>query len=65
MATVTTLPVVTSTDTGDRFVLEYDYREDGGPRLIGPFSTRGQADAYARNLNLREAAYCVCPITTP
>ncbi len=50
---------------GELYAIEFDHRSDGGPRLVGPFPNRGTADAYARNLKLREAAYCVCPMKTP
>lgn len=52
-------------ESGDRYCLEFDMRSDGGPRLVGPFDTRGQAAAYARDLHLEEAVFSVCPIKSP
>lgn len=52
-------------ETGEVFALEFDYRSDAGPRLVGPFASRGAAQTYALNLNLEESVYSICPMKCP
>jgi len=49
------------------FVLEYEYRSDNGPHLVGPFPTRDAAQAHADSLRGPgwEACYSVCPLVSP
>lgn len=48
------------------FILEYEYRSDNGPQLVGPFTTRDAAQAHADSKRGQgwEATFCICPLTT-
>jgi 2'-5' RNA ligase len=35
----------------ERFVIEFDYRSDGGDRIVGPFDTREDAESYVSALS--------------
>lgn len=39
------------------YILDFDYRSDNGPHIVGPFFTREQAFDYAESLHLDEASY--------
>lgn len=49
------------------FILEYEYRSDNGPHLVGPFDTRDAAQAHADTKRGPgwEASYCICPLASP
>lgn len=47
----------------DQFLLVFDYRSDHGPRRVGMFSTRGQAQDHIDRLNLPDATYQILPVT--
>lgn len=49
----------------EQYVVNFDYRSDSGPRLVGPFDTREQGDAYVRGLHLDGAEYSVSPLAAP
>jgi hypothetical protein len=48
-----------------QYVLEFDYRSDGGPRLVGPFNSREEAWAAVPVRDGFKAAYCVVPLAAP
>lgn len=56
---VTALP-----DLETQFVIDYDYRSDSGPRLVGPFPSRSAAEEHADSLRGPgwEALYCISPV---
>ena len=37
----------------EQYVLVFDYRSDGGPRMVGPFPTRAAAFAHADAIDIR------------
>lgn len=49
------------------FVLQYDYRSDNGPDLVGPFPSRERAMEYAASLQCPgwRASFCVAPLEQP
>lgn len=47
------------------YVVEFDFRSDNGPRLVGPFGSKDEADEYVTSLNLRVAQWVVAPMTVP
>jgi hypothetical protein len=51
----------------EQFAIQYDYRKDGGPMLVGPFPSRPIAETYAESLSGMgwEASYTIGPIATP
>ena len=51
--------------TSVSFAVDFDYRSDNGPRLVGPFDSRDQAMIWAEALQGPgwEASYCIVPIT--
>ena len=51
----------------DNFVLNFYNRSDGGPRFLGPFQSRQDAEDHAISLVTAgfEAGYCVLRLTPP
>lgn len=51
----------------EQWVIEYDYRSDNGPRMVGPFPSRQAAEAWADTLRGPgwEAEFSYCPVTPP
>lgn len=49
------------------YVIEYDSRSDGGPRHVGPFSTRAAATVHVESKARQgwEGVYCIVPLTSP
>ncbi len=48
----------------DQWVVEFDYRADNGPRLVGPFSDRPAAWKWLSELGLDSEAMCA-PLASP
>jgi hypothetical protein len=48
-----------------KYVLEFDYRSDNGPVLVGPFDSRAEAFAAVPTGEGFEAEYCARPLTPP
>ncbi len=42
--------------TGDSWIVEFDYREDNGPTHVGPFNTKGGAEAWLAKQSGYEAS---------
>lgn len=51
----------------DNFVLNFDNRSDGGPRFVGPFHSRQDAEDHADSLAGPgwQASFCVVRLTAP
>lgn len=49
------------------WAVEFDYRSDSGPRLVGPFDTREQAQEWTDGLRgpRWEAEFCIAPMAPP
>jgi hypothetical protein len=48
-----------------QFIIEFDHRDDGGPRRVGPFPARSAAVGHVERLNQLEAVWTVVPLTPP
>lgn len=48
-----------------QFAVEFDYRSDGGARLVGPFDTKEQAEQWTDGLHGPdwEAEFSIVPLT--
>lgn len=53
------------TEQRETYVVDFDYRSDGGPHLVGPFETREAAHEYTDSFRGPgwEASFCVVPVT--
>jgi hypothetical protein len=53
----------------DQLAIQFDYRSDSGPRLVGPFPDRDAAEAWVtRQVDLKkfsEAAWGVVRLASP
>lgn len=47
------------------FVIEFDYRSDDGPRLVGPFKSRTDADRWFNAQNIKTAEFSVVKLWQP
>jgi hypothetical protein len=49
------------------FIVDFDYRSDNGPRLVGPFDTREHAQLWTDGLRGPgwEAEFCIAPLAAP
>jgi hypothetical protein len=50
---------------GPLFVVEFDYRSDDGPRLVGPFRTRKAADEWTSRQLFGEASWYIARLWMP
>lgn len=48
-----------------QLIIEFDHRDDGGPKLVGPFPTRSAAVGHVERLGQLEAVWSVVPLTAP
>lgn len=47
------------------YAVDFDYRSDGGPTLIGPFATKEAGDRWVGTLELLDCHYQVRPMHVP
>jgi hypothetical protein len=47
------------------FVVDFEYRGDGGPRLIGPFGTKEAADRWVVHQRLGDGSWTVRLLYVP
>jgi hypothetical protein len=49
----------------DQVIIEFDYRDDGGPKRVGPFPSRSSALEHVDHLGAPDAVWSVVPLTSP
>ena len=51
----------------EQWVVDFDYRSDGGPALVGPFGSRDEAQSWTSGLHGPgwEAEFCILPVAAP
>lgn len=47
------------------YAVEFEYRSDGGPRLVGPFASKPAGDRWVGKQHIAEAGWAVVPLYIP
>jgi hypothetical protein len=47
------------------FAIEYDYRSDNGPTLVGPFADREEARQWHDRQSIADAELSIRPLASP
>lgn len=48
-----------------KFIIEFDYRSDGGSDRVGPFNSRDEADAWLAATPIETCEYSIVPLDEP
>lgn len=54
--------IVQTDGPAQQLLVEFDYRSDGGPKRVGIFSSRLDAESYVKSLGPIDAEWCVAPV---
>lgn len=46
-------------------MIEFDHRDDNGPRRVGPFTSRSAALGHVERLGIADAVWSVVPLVHP